>query len=92
MFKELHKHKLQPPEKDYPATEAGQLAFLFDVRTAMAKTLGDQNGGVLWWEGSERCWGCLFGSGYKPDNTPSYVARPALLQGFQSGGSASAAS
>lgn len=37
---------------------------------------------MLWWEGGEAGWGTLFGSGYKPDTRPKYVARPALLHGF----------
>ncbi len=80
-----------PPERGYAASEAGQLAFLRDVQASMASALGERNGGVLWWEGSERCWDCLFGSGDAPDLTPLFVARPALLHGFSSGGPVEAA-
>ena len=71
------------PIAAYPVTEAGQLKYIVDVRSKLASALGKQNGGVLWWEGSESCWGCLFGSGYSPDERPRYVARPALVQGFR---------
>ena len=71
------------PIAEYPVTEAGQLKYIVDVRSKLASALGKQNGGVLWWEGSESCWGCLFGSGYSPDERPRYVARPALVQGFR---------
>jgi arabinogalactan endo-1,4-beta-galactosidase len=56
-----------PLQPGYPTTEVGQTAFVVDVRAAMGRALGAQNGGVLWWEGSEHSWGSLFGSGYKPD-------------------------
>ena len=72
-----------PPEPGYPASEDGQLQFLRDLQSRMASVLGEErNGGVLWWEGGESCWDCLFGSGYAPDPTPKFVARPALLRGF----------
>ena len=70
------------PIATYPVTEVGQLNYIVDVRSKLASTLGKQNGGVLWWEGSEAGWGSLFGSGYAPDERPRYVARPALLRGF----------
>lgn len=72
------------PIAAYPVTEEGQLKYIVDVRSKMSSTLGKQNGGVLWWEGSEAGWGCLFGSGFAPDKRPKYVARPALMHGFKS--------
>ena len=72
-----------PPEPGYTASEDGQLNFLRDLQSRMASALGDdRNGGIMWWEGSESCWDCLFGSGYAPDTRPKFIARPALLRGF----------
>ena len=76
------------PEKAYPATPAGQAAYLSAVfgamETALAPTTpggraaapkASQNGGALWWDGSETGWDSLF--------APNGVARPALLTSFQ---------
>ena len=65
------------PEKSFPATPAGQLAYLQAVRKALAAVLGTtaQNGGVLWWEGGDSGWNSLFDE--------NYVARMALLEGFR---------
>ena len=73
----------EQPEAKYAASDAGQLAYLKAVRRRLAEVLGDQNGGVLWWEGAEASWSSLFGSGYSPDRTARYVARPALLEGWR---------
>ena len=64
------------PEKDFPPTPAGQLAFLLAVQNAVANVLPPaQNGGLLWWEGTENGWNSLFDA--------HFVARPALLRGFR---------
>lgn len=65
------------PEVDFPATPAGQLAFLQAVFAGLEAAVGEeQNGGVLWWEGSEGGdWQSLFDD--------EDVARPALLEGFK---------
>ena len=79
-----HCRPCKPPlQAGYPPTDAGQLQFVRDVRSSLDKALGKQNGGFLWWEGSEKSWTSLFGTGYTPDTTGQYVARPALLEGFQ---------
>jgi arabinogalactan endo-1,4-beta-galactosidase len=63
------------PEALFPPTPAGQLAYLQALRTALASAMTPaQNGGLLWWEGSETSWTSLWDS--------DFVARPALLKGF----------
>jgi arabinogalactan endo-1,4-beta-galactosidase len=65
------------PERGFPPSAQGQLAFLRAVRSAMASALPDnQNGGALWWEKNEHgAYNSLFDA--------RYVARPALLRGFR---------
>ena len=61
------------PETQFAATPAGQKQFLQAVMAAMEQVPGSC--GVLWWEGDEHGWQALFDE--------NFVARPALLSGFQ---------
>ena len=61
------------PERDFPPTPAGQQQFLRSVMAAMQRT--PNACGVLWWE--------LTKNGTESFFDEHFVARPALLMGFQ---------
>eukprot|EP00040_Diaphanoeca_grandis_P044899 m.14072 g.14072 ORF g.14072 m.14072 type:complete len:385 (+) comp9996_c0_seq1:152-1306(+) len=64
------------PEHSFPPTPQGQLGFIKAVQNALHSALpAHQNAGYLWWEANEHSWNSLFDE--------NFVARPALLQGFQ---------